>query len=56
MEDLEDTQDFVEGALPGVVPLDDGEIYSNDEGNGSVAERGDNSNNYLSPPVHFEIP
>ena len=33
MEDLEDTQDFDEYALPDVVPLDAGENSSNDEGN-----------------------
>ena len=41
MEDLEDTQYFVEGALSDVVPLDAGKIYSNDEFNEYVAKLGD---------------
>ena len=38
MKYLEDNQYFVEGNLPGVVPLDTGEIYSNDEGNEYFSE------------------
>ena len=38
MEDLEETQDIYEDALPGVVPLDAGKSSSNDKGNESVVE------------------
>ena len=37
MEDLEDTQDFDEGALSNSAPLDAGENTSNVKGNGYVA-------------------
>ena len=43
-EDLEDTQIFYKDYLPDVVPLDDGENYSSDEGEKSVAEGGDRQN------------
>ena len=56
MEDLEYNQDFVEVSLPYFIPLDPGEIYSNDEGNESVVEGGDRSNNNSPPPVHVDIP
>ena len=56
MEDFENTQYLYEDALLDVVPLNDGENYSNDEGNESIAEGGYNSNNDSSPPVHVDIP
>ena len=55
MKDPGDYQDFIEGAQPDFVPLDSGEIYSNDEGNEYFLEGGYKSNNNSSPPVHVEI-
>ena len=46
MEYLEDPQDFDEESLPDDVTLDAGENSSNDKDNESVAEGGENSNNY----------
>ena len=56
MEDLEDTQDFDDYALPDVSPPDAGKFFSDYEGNESVAEGGDNSNIYSSHTLHFDIP
>ena len=47
MEDLEYTQEFDEYALPDFLSPGDGKI-SDYEGNESVSEGGDKSNNYLS--------
>ena len=55
MEDIEDTQYFDENALPVVAPLDSDKRYFIDEGNESVAERGEKSNSDLPPPVHVYI-
>ena len=41
MEDLGYTQDFDEGDLSDISPLDASEIDSNDEGNESVTKGGD---------------
>ena len=56
MEDLEYTQSFDEDYITGVLPLDTGKNSSDDEGNESVADGGDKSNNDSSSPVHFDIP
>ena len=56
MEDLEYTQGSDQDALTNAAPLDYGENYSNYEGNESVSEGGDKSNNYSYPPVHVYIP
>ena len=45
MKDLEDTQDFYEYALPYASLPDSGKLFSDYEGNESVAEGGDKSNN-----------
>ena len=47
---------FFQGDLPDVSPLDAGEFYFNGEGNESVEEGGDNSNNDSSTSVHVDIP
>ena len=41
MEDLENTQDFDDYVLPDVSPPDAGKIFSDYEGNESVAEGGE---------------
>ena len=56
MEDLEDTQDFDEYNLPNVFTPDAGKHFSDYEGNESVAEGGDRSNNDSSRTVHVDIP
>ena len=56
MEDIEDNQDSVQYALPYVFIPDAGNFFSYYEGNESVAEVGDKSNNYLSHTVHVGIP
>ena len=56
MEDLEDTQYFYEYALFDVFPPDSGRNFSDCEGNESVAEGGNKSNNDSSHTVHFYIP
>ena len=56
MEDIEDTQYFDDYALPGVVPPDAGKKIYDYEGNESVAEGGDKSNNDSSHTVHVDIP
>ena len=56
MEDIEDTQYFDEYALPDVSPPNSGKKISDYEGNESVAEGGDKSNNDSSHTVHVDIP
>ena len=56
MEDLEDTQDFDEYALPDIFFPDVGKTFSDYEGNESVAEGGHKSNNESSHTVHVNIP
>ena len=56
MEDLEDTQDLDEYNLPDVSRPDAGKKFSDYEGNESVAEGGDKSNNDSSYTVHVGIP
>ena len=56
MEDLGDTQDFDEDAVPDVVPPNAGKNSPDDEGNESIVEVGVKSNNNSSPTVHVDIP
>ena len=56
MENLEDTQEFDEYALPYAPPPDAGIFFSDYKGNESVAERRDKSNNYSSHTAHVDIP
>ena len=56
MESFGVTQDFYGGAIPDIDPLGVGENSAGDEGNGSVAEWGDKSNNDSSPPDHVDVP
>ena len=55
MEDIEDTQDFYEGALYDVFLLDSGDHSSNNEVDESVAEGGYKSDNNSSPLLHVDI-
>ena len=54
MEDIEDTQYFYEYALSDVYSTDVGKVFSEYEGNESVAEVGDKPHNDLSRTVHVE--
>ena len=55
MEDLENTQDFDDYVLPDVYPPDAGKMFSDYEGDKSVAEGGGKSNNDSSHTVYVDI-
>ena len=55
MEDLGDTQDFDEDAVPDVVPPNAGKNSPDDEGNEYIVEVGVKSNNNSSPTLHVDI-
>ena len=56
MEYLEENKDLDEYVLPYVTTPFSEKIFSEYEGNKSVVEIGDNSNNNLSHAVHVDIP